>query len=74
MTNHTATNVRTDVYARGIPFPIPSSLRQTASPPLPYLRKRMGDIRANSIKRVASAVGEGSMAVQFMHQVLAGNY
>ena len=32
----------------------------------------VGDIRANSIKRVAAAVGEGSMAVQFVHQVLAG--
>jgi thioredoxin reductase (NADPH) len=32
----------------------------------------VGDIRAGSIKRVASAVGEGSMAVQFVHQVLAG--
>jgi thioredoxin reductase (NADPH) len=32
----------------------------------------VGDIRANSTKRVASAVGEGSMAVQFVHQVLAG--
>ena len=31
----------------------------------------VGDIRAKSIKRVASAVGEGSMAVQFVHQVLA---
>jgi len=30
-----------------------------------------GDIRAGSIKRVASAVGEGSMAVQFVHKVLA---
>ena len=30
-----------------------------------------GDVRANSIKRVASAVGEGSMAVQFVHQYLA---
>ena len=29
-----------------------------------------GDVRANSVKRVASAVGEGSMAVQFIHQVL----
>ena len=32
----------------------------------------VGDIRANSLKRVASAVGEGSMAVQFVHRVLAG--
>jgi thioredoxin reductase (NADPH) len=31
----------------------------------------VGDIRANSVKRVASAVGEGSMAVQFVHLVLA---
>lgn len=30
-----------------------------------------GDVRANSVKRVASAVGEGSMSVQFVHQVLA---
>ncbi|MBZ5577932.1 MAG: FAD-dependent oxidoreductase [Acidobacteriia bacterium] len=31
----------------------------------------VGDIRSGSIKRVASAVGEGSMAVQFVHRVLA---
>jgi thioredoxin reductase (NADPH) len=30
-----------------------------------------GDVRHRSIKRVASAVGEGSMAVQFIHQYLA---
>lgn len=29
-----------------------------------------GDVRAASVKRVASAVGEGSMAVQFVHQYL----
>jgi thioredoxin reductase (NADPH) len=33
----------------------------------------VGDIRAGSVKRVASAVGEGSMAVQFVHRILAGN-
>lgn len=27
-----------------------------------------GDVRAGSVKRVASAVGEGSMAVQFVHE------
>lgn len=32
----------------------------------------VGDIRSGSVKRVASAVGEGSMAVQFVHKVLAG--
>jgi thioredoxin reductase (NADPH) len=31
----------------------------------------VGDIRAGSVKRVASAVGEGSMAIQFIHRVLA---
>jgi thioredoxin reductase (NADPH) len=31
----------------------------------------VGDVRAGSVKRVASAVGEGSMAVQFVHRVLA---
>ncbi len=31
----------------------------------------VGDVRAGSLKRVASAVGEGSMAVQFVHKVLA---
>ena len=29
-----------------------------------------GDVRAGSVKRVASAVGEGSMAVQFVHEYL----
>jgi thioredoxin reductase (NADPH) len=31
-----------------------------------------GDVRARSLKRVASAVGEGSMAVTFVHEYLAG--
>jgi thioredoxin reductase (NADPH) len=31
-----------------------------------------GDVRHRSIKRIASAVGEGSMAVQFVHQHLTG--
>ena len=30
-----------------------------------------GDVRYNSIKRVASSVGEGSMAITFIHQYLA---
>jgi thioredoxin reductase (NADPH) len=30
-----------------------------------------GDVRQRSVKRIASAVGEGSMAVQFVHQYLA---
>jgi thioredoxin reductase (NADPH) len=31
-----------------------------------------GDVRHQSVKRVASAVGEGSIAVQFTHRYLAG--
>ncbi len=31
----------------------------------------VGDVRANSIKRVASAVGEGSVCVQLVHRALA---
>jgi thioredoxin reductase (NADPH) len=29
-----------------------------------------GDVRANSVKRVASAVGEGAMAKQLVHRYL----
>jgi thioredoxin reductase (NADPH) len=30
----------------------------------------IGDVRSGNIKRVASAVGEGSIAISFVHQVL----
>jgi thioredoxin reductase (NADPH) len=53
---------------------------QTARWPLsrsPYLLETslpgvfaVGDVRAGNIKRVASAVGEGSIAIAFVHQVL----
>jgi thioredoxin reductase len=45
---------------------------------IPRIRRRLpgifvaGDVRYRSIKRVASAVGEGAMAVQFIHQYLSG--
>jgi thioredoxin reductase (NADPH) len=44
--------------------------------PLPLETSRpgvfaVGDVRAGSIKRVASAVGEGAMAVRLIHQYLA---
>jgi thioredoxin reductase (NADPH) len=29
-----------------------------------------GDVRSGSVKRVASAVGEGAMAVMFVHEYL----
>ena len=31
-----------------------------------------GDVRHRSVKRIASAVGEGAMAIQLVHQYLAG--
>ncbi len=34
----------------------------------------VGDVRHDSIKRVASAVGEGAMAVSFVHRYLAENH
>ena len=51
-------------------------LWQSKRPPFPLETSvpgvfAIGDARAGSIKRVASAVGEGSMAIQFIHQVLA---
>lgn len=30
----------------------------------------VGDVRGGNVKRVASAVGEGSIAISFVHQVL----
>jgi thioredoxin reductase (NADPH) len=32
----------------------------------------VGDVRSGSVKRVASAVGEGAMAVRLVHEHLAG--
>jgi thioredoxin reductase (NADPH) len=45
-------------------------------PPFPLESSRpgvfaVGDVRAGSVKRVASAVGEGAMAVQLIHRYLA---
>lgn len=52
----------TDVWPlKRSPFPLETSVPGIFA---------VGDVRAGSIKRVASAVGEGSMAVQFVHQVL----
>ncbi|MGE3277751.1 MAG: FAD-dependent oxidoreductase [Vicinamibacterales bacterium] len=47
-----------------------------ARPPYPLETSRpgvfaVGDVRCGNVKRVASAVGEGSMAISFVHRVLA---
>jgi thioredoxin reductase (NADPH) len=59
----TGAEIKTEWPLARTPFPLETSLPGIFA---------VGDIRANSVKRVASAVGEGSMAVQFVHQVLAG--
>ncbi len=58
------------------------SREELASAPWPFARAphlletgrpgvfAVGDVRAGSIKRVASAAGEGSIAVSFVHQIL----
>jgi thioredoxin reductase (NADPH) len=53
----------------GSDWPLPRSpyLLETSRPGV----FAVGDVRSQSVKRVASAVGEGSMAVQFAHRVLA---
>ena len=33
----------------------------------------VGDVRHRSVKRVASAVGEGSIAITLIHEYLAGD-
>ena len=47
-----------------------------ARPPLLFETSRpgvfaIGDVRANSVKRVAAAVGEGGVCVQLVHRALA---
>ena len=45
----------------------PALLHETSLPKV----FAVGDVRANSVKRVASGVGEGSVCVQLVHRVLA---
>jgi thioredoxin reductase (NADPH) len=49
------------------PLPRPPYLLETSLPGV----FAVGDVRGGNVKRVASAVGEGSIAVSFVHQVLA---
>jgi thioredoxin reductase (NADPH) len=57
---------RDDLAAAGWPLPRPPYLLETSRPGI----FAVGDVRAGNVKRVASAVGEGSIAVSFVHQVL----
>ena len=55
-----------DLSATGWPLTRPPYLLETSRPGV----FAVGDVRGGNIKRVASAVGEGSIAVAFVHQVL----
>jgi thioredoxin reductase (NADPH) len=55
-----------DLAAAGWPIARPPYLLETSRPGV----FAVGDVRAGNIKRVASAVGEGSIAIAFVHQVL----
>ena len=57
-----------DARGRGWPLKRDPYLLETSVPGVFVA----GDVRARSIKRVASAVGEGSMAVSLIHEYLAG--
>jgi len=57
---------REDLAEAGWPVSRPPFLLETSLPGV----FAVGDVRAGNMKRVASAVGEGSSAVAFVHQVL----
>jgi thioredoxin reductase (NADPH) len=59
---------RDDLQAAEWPQARPPYLLETNRPGI----FAVGDVRGGNIKRVASAVGEGSIAVAFVHQVLRG--
>ena len=59
-----------DLAAARWPLARPPYLLETTLPGV----FAVGDVRAGNIKRVASAVGEGSIASAFVHQVLTSNH
>src|SRR5437867_38165 len=57
---------REELQAFQWPLPRPPYLLETSRPGV----FAVGDVRCGNLKRVASAVGEGAMAVAFVHRVL----
>jgi thioredoxin reductase (NADPH) len=57
----------TELHAAGWPLARPPLLFEASLPGV----FAVGDVRANSVKRVAAAVGEGSVCIQLVHKVLA---
>jgi thioredoxin reductase (NADPH) len=67
-------------FVKAGPDLLPSDLEASqwplGRPPLLFETNRpgvfaVGDVRAGSAKRVAAAVGEGSICIQLVHKVLA---
>jgi thioredoxin reductase (NADPH) len=56
-----------DLSHTGWPLTRPPFLFETNRPRI----FAVGDVRSGSVKRVASAVGEGSVCVQLLHRALA---
>ena len=59
-----------DVGAAKWPLERPRHFLETSHPRI----FAVGDVRSGSVKRVAAAVGEGSAAVQALHQALASDF
>ena len=57
-----------DLASTSWPLSRPPLLLETSRPGI----FAVGDVRSGNIKRVASAVGEGSISVQLVHRILAG--
>jgi thioredoxin reductase (NADPH) len=64
----TGTDVARDAAAAGWRLERPPLVFETSVPGV----FAVGDVRAQSVKRVASAVGEGSVVMQQVHQYLEG--
>ena len=58
-----------DLVAAEWPLSRPPYLLETSVPGI----FAVGDVRAGNVKRVASAVGEGSISVQLVHKALAAS-
>jgi thioredoxin reductase (NADPH) len=61
-----AVRTRTVVIASGARYRKPALPEETSRPGV----FAVGDVRSGSVKRVASAVGEGSVCVQLIHRAL----
>ncbi len=68
MTRDLSSRDATSIPATGTPAPgRPVQMLETSRPRV----FAVGDVRAGSVKRVASAVGEGAIVISLVHRALA---